>query len=58
MVGKDNKVSTRRVDIGQQLGTKWVIKAGLEPGENVIVQGLQKVQPGMVVEPHQEEETR
>lgn len=57
VVSKENKVSTRRVEIGQQLGTKWVIKSGLEPGEKVIVQGLQKVQPDMVVEPHEQDET-
>jgi membrane fusion protein, multidrug efflux system len=29
----------------------WVIEEGLHPGERVVVEGLQKVRPGMVVHP-------
>jgi membrane fusion protein (multidrug efflux system) len=33
------------------VGNKWVVTEGLKAGERVIVEGLQKVQPGMVVKP-------
>jgi membrane fusion protein, multidrug efflux system len=51
VVGADNKVESRVVKIGQAVGNKWVITDGLKAGERVIVEGLQKVQPGMVAKP-------
>lgn len=51
VVGADNKVSIRAVQVGPQVGQKWVIDSGLQPGDRVIVEGLQKVRDGMVVDP-------
>ncbi len=33
----------------QRIGTLWVIDAGLKAGEKIVVEGLQKVRPGMKV---------
>jgi membrane fusion protein (multidrug efflux system) len=49
-VGADGKVQPRPVAIGQSLGSNWLITSGLQGGDNVIVQGLQVVQPGMTVQ--------
>jgi membrane fusion protein (multidrug efflux system) len=49
-VGADGKVQPRPVAIGQSLGNNWLITSGLQGGENVIVEGLQAVQPGMAVQ--------
>jgi membrane fusion protein (multidrug efflux system) len=35
------------VELGDTMGTGIVVKSGLQPGSRVIVDGLQKVQPGM-----------
>ena len=51
VVGTDNKVSTRQITATQRMGNDWVIDAGLEPGEVVVVDGLQKVSPGTTVKP-------
>jgi membrane fusion protein (multidrug efflux system) len=51
VVGADGKVSVRVVKIGQAVGNKWIVTDGLQAGEQVIVEGLQKVQPGMVAKP-------
>jgi membrane fusion protein (multidrug efflux system) len=51
VVGADGKVETRLIQIGQAIGHKWIVTDGLKAGENVIVEGLQKAQPGMVVKP-------
>jgi len=51
VVGADGKVSGRIVNIGRAVGNEWIITDGLKAGEQVIVEGLQKVQPGMVVKP-------
>jgi membrane fusion protein, multidrug efflux system len=51
VVGPDGKVEIRMVQPGPSSGTLRVIEKGLTPGEHVIVEGFQKVQPGMVVSP-------
>lgn len=44
-----DKASVRDVTVGPRTGSDWVITKGLEPGEQVIVEGLQKVRNGVVV---------
>jgi membrane fusion protein (multidrug efflux system) len=49
VVGSDDKVALRTVKAGVQLDGSWVIDEGLQPGERVVTQGLQKLKDGMVV---------
>ena len=49
VVGADDKVSFRTVRPGQQVDGAWIIDAGLESGERVVTEGLQKVKDGIVV---------
>jgi membrane fusion protein (multidrug efflux system) len=49
VVGRGDKVEARRVTLGDEAGTQVVIREGLQQGERVIVEGVQKVRPGMVV---------
>jgi len=49
VVGTDNKVSIRTVKAGVKTGSLMVISEGLQPGERVVVEGLQKVKDGMTV---------
>ncbi|MGI9329896.1 MAG: efflux RND transporter periplasmic adaptor subunit [Gammaproteobacteria bacterium] len=51
VVGDDNKVEVRDVKLGPIKDNDQVVQTGLKPGEKVIVEGLQKVRPGMVVKP-------
>jgi len=51
VVDKDNKVTIRTVKLGPQYEDLWVVDSGLEPGDNVIVDGLQRVRTGMTVAP-------
>jgi RND family efflux transporter MFP subunit len=51
MVGADNKVATRQVQVGDRVGTMWVITSGLKPGDRVVVEGQQKLRSGMRVQP-------
>jgi len=51
VVDCQNKVSIETVDVGEQFGPQWIIKKGLKPGERVVVEGTQKVRPGMLVNP-------
>jgi RND family efflux transporter MFP subunit len=49
VVGGDNKVSVRTVQVGEQSGPMWIIEKGVKPGERVVVEGVQKVRDGMPV---------
>ncbi|MET0550495.1 MAG: efflux RND transporter periplasmic adaptor subunit [Xanthomonas sp.] len=46
VVGSDNKVAQRVLTTGDAIGDKWVVRDGLQAGDKVIVQGLQKVAVG------------
>lgn len=47
VVGKDGKVARKDIVTGSQQGSDWVVNGGLADGDQVIVSGLQRVQPGM-----------
>jgi RND family efflux transporter MFP subunit len=49
VVGADNKVSVRAIKVGDRVGPDWIVESGVKPGEQVIVEGLQKVQNGSTV---------
>jgi RND family efflux transporter MFP subunit len=49
VVNSENRVIQRRITTGPVVGTQWAVESGLAAGEMVIVQGVQKVQPGQIV---------
>ena len=49
VVGGDDTVEIRMVTPAQRIGTLWVVDAGLKAGDRVVVEGLQKVRPGVKV---------
>jgi len=49
VVGDDNKVSIRPVQMGERIGAMWEVTQGLKPGDKVVVQGVQKVREGSAV---------
>ena len=51
LVAPDGKAAPRPVQIGSAQGNDWVVLGGLKPGDQVIVDGLQKVRPGGPVKP-------
>ena len=51
VVGADNKASLRPVKAGEKAGTLWVIDEGLQPGDQVVVEGLEKVKQATPVVP-------
>jgi membrane fusion protein (multidrug efflux system) len=52
VVGEDNKVTMRNVEIGQSFGGFQVIQKGVLAGEHVVTEGLQKVHDGIQVNAH------
>ena len=51
VVGADGKVSPRPVKIGSSVNGQWVVLEGLKPGEQVMVDGFQKLRGGAPVKP-------
>jgi len=49
VVDKDNKANVQPVEMGERMGPMWEVLKGLKPGDKVIVQGIQKVRPGISV---------
>ena len=51
VVDDGDKVAFRNVKVGPRVDSLWVIEEGLKPGEQVVVEGLQRIQDGMTVAP-------
>jgi len=49
VVGSDDKVNIRTVQVGERSGPMWIIEQGVKPGERVVVEGVQKIRDGMPV---------
>ncbi len=49
VVGADDKVQERRVEVGEIVGQLRVMESGVEAGDRVVVDGVQQVQGGMAV---------
>src|SRR6266853_208735 len=50
-VDSNDTVTIKPIHVGDQIGSLWVVRDGLNPGDRVIVDGIQKVGPGMHVKP-------
>lgn len=50
VVGADGKVEPRTVQVSRTVGDQWLVDGGLAAGDRVIIEGLQKVRPGMPVQ--------
>jgi membrane fusion protein (multidrug efflux system) len=51
VVAADNTIEFRQVQTGERIGSLWVIDSGLAAGERIVVEGLQKLRPGVTVSP-------
>lgn len=51
VVGVDNKVTIRNVQVGERVGELWIVTEGLNPGDRVVTDGTMKVRDGMMVTP-------
>jgi membrane fusion protein (multidrug efflux system) len=49
VVDSENKIHIQPVTMGERSGQLWIIKQGLHPGDRIVVEGLQKVREGTIV---------
>ncbi len=50
VAGADGKVAQRMLQLGRSVGNDWLVQSGLGEGDRVVVEGVQKIQPGMSVQ--------
>jgi multidrug efflux system membrane fusion protein len=55
VVDKDNKIAYRPVVLGSISGGERIVESGLAEGDRIVVNGLQRVRPGAVVDPQTQE---
>jgi len=51
IVGGDNKVEVRTVTVGDRVDNQWIIASGLNPGDRVVAEGIQRMHTGVHVNP-------
>ncbi len=51
VINADNQAETRQITTGRRINAMWAVQSGLKAGEKIIVEGLQKVRPGVTVSP-------
>ncbi len=49
IVDAESKVALRQLTLDRAINDKWLVSAGLSPGDRVIVEGMQRVRPGVTV---------
>lgn len=49
VVDASDKVEIRNLSVDRSLGDKWLVKSGLKDGDRVIIEGVQKIRPGIQV---------
>jgi membrane fusion protein (multidrug efflux system) len=48
---ENNIVHIETVQVGDRIGSQWIVKEGLKPGERVVADGVMKIRPGLQVNP-------
>ena len=51
IVDKENKVQIRPIQVDRAIGDRWLVSEGLQVGEQVIIEGVQRIMPGAQVKP-------
>jgi membrane fusion protein (multidrug efflux system) len=51
VVDKENKVEVRPIEIDRAINDRWLVLRGLKEGEQVIIEGIQRIMPGIPVKP-------
>ncbi|HKE15645.1 MAG TPA: efflux RND transporter periplasmic adaptor subunit [Kofleriaceae bacterium] len=51
VVGPDKKAMVRPVELGEQVGSMWIVEKGVSAGDSVVAEGVQKVKDGAPVNP-------
>lgn len=50
VIGKEGKVEARILQADRTIGSDWLVSSGLNAGDQLIIEGLQKIRPGAPVQ--------
>ena len=53
LLGPDNQIEYRKVKLGRVIDGLRIVREGLKPGDVIVVNGAQRVHPGVTVTPQQ-----
>ncbi len=51
IVNKENKVESRQINVGERVGDLYLVDKGLQAGEHVVIDAIQKVRTGIIITP-------
>ncbi len=51
VVGPDNKVHVQAIKVGRRINQMWIVESGLQAGDRIVVEGVQKARDGVTVSP-------
>jgi membrane fusion protein (multidrug efflux system) len=51
IIDDQNKAHALTVEVGEQQGSNWIIEKGLEPGQRIVIEGIEKAKDGALVNP-------
>lgn len=51
VVGQDNKIEARRLEVSRAVNNAWIVEKGLSAGDRLVMDGFQRIRPGSVVAP-------
>lgn len=51
LVNENNEVEIRKVEAERKKGNMWIITSGLEPGDKVVLEGIQRARAGLKINP-------
>lgn len=51
VIGEGDKIEVRRLEVSRAVGNAWVVEQGLQQGDRLVMDGFQRIRPGMVVAP-------
>lgn len=51
VIGAENKIEARKLDVGRSVNNSWIVESGLNEGERLVMDGFQRIRAGQVVAP-------
>lgn len=51
VIGADDKIEPRRLEVSRAVNNAWIVEKGLAPADRLVMDGFQRIRPGMVVAP-------
>lgn len=51
VIGEGDKIEPRQLQVSHAVGANWIVEKGLSPGDRLVMDGFQRIRPGLVAKP-------